>query len=105
MYLDRLKRHGPTLVCVVSLTEELAMEQARRADRPVCAEVEGGLFEPDVEAAFVVVFTEEELCTPDQVAASRQVFVGRPGLEVPGTPVFADGTMVLTDMTPAGTDG
>ncbi len=32
LYLDRLKKHGPTLECVVSLTEELAMEQARRAD-------------------------------------------------------------------------
>jgi len=32
MYLDRLKRHGPTLECVVTLTEELALEQARRAD-------------------------------------------------------------------------
>ncbi len=32
MYLDRLKRHGPALECVVTLTEELAMEQARRAD-------------------------------------------------------------------------
>ncbi len=30
--LDRLKRHGPTLFCVVSLTEEVAMEQAKRAD-------------------------------------------------------------------------
>ena len=33
MYLDRLKRHGPTLECVVTLTEELALNQARRADK------------------------------------------------------------------------
>lgn len=32
MYLDRLRRHGPALECVVTLTEELALEQARRAD-------------------------------------------------------------------------
>jgi Asp-tRNA(Asn)/Glu-tRNA(Gln) amidotransferase A subunit family amidase len=32
MYLDRLKRHGPTLECVVTLTEELALDLARRAD-------------------------------------------------------------------------
>ena len=32
LYLNRLKEHGPTLECVVTLTEELAMEQARRAD-------------------------------------------------------------------------
>lgn len=32
MYLDRLKRHGPELYCVVTLTEELAMKQAQRAD-------------------------------------------------------------------------
>jgi Asp-tRNA(Asn)/Glu-tRNA(Gln) amidotransferase A subunit family amidase len=37
MYLDRLKRHGPTLECVVTLTEELAMEQARRADQELAA--------------------------------------------------------------------
>jgi len=33
MYLDRLKRHGPTLECVVTLTEERALRQARRADQ------------------------------------------------------------------------
>lgn len=33
MYLDRLRRHGDELNCVVTLTEELAMEQASRADR------------------------------------------------------------------------
>ncbi len=32
LYLDRLKRHDPTLHCVITLTEELAMEQAARAD-------------------------------------------------------------------------
>ncbi|HEU4365282.1 MAG TPA: amidase, partial [Candidatus Krumholzibacteria bacterium] len=35
MYLGRLKRHGPTLECVVSLTEERAMESARRADAEI----------------------------------------------------------------------
>lgn len=35
MYLDRLKRYGPTLQCVVTLTEERALEQARRADREI----------------------------------------------------------------------
>jgi len=32
MYLARLKRYGPKLNCVITLTEELAMEQARKAD-------------------------------------------------------------------------
>jgi Asp-tRNA(Asn)/Glu-tRNA(Gln) amidotransferase A subunit family amidase len=32
IYLERLKRLGPTLECVVTLTEELALQQARRAD-------------------------------------------------------------------------
>ena len=32
MYLDRLKRYGDTLKCVVTLTESLALEQARQAD-------------------------------------------------------------------------
>lgn len=33
MYLDRLRRLGPKLECVITLTEELALRQARRADR------------------------------------------------------------------------
>jgi Asp-tRNA(Asn)/Glu-tRNA(Gln) amidotransferase A subunit family amidase len=35
MYLDRLKRHGPRLECVVTLTEELALRQANRADAEI----------------------------------------------------------------------
>ncbi len=35
MYLGRLERHGATLECVVTLTEELAMRQARRADAEI----------------------------------------------------------------------
>jgi Asp-tRNA(Asn)/Glu-tRNA(Gln) amidotransferase A subunit family amidase len=37
MYLDRLKKYGPRLKCVVTLTEDLAMEQARRADQEIAA--------------------------------------------------------------------
>lgn len=36
-YLDRLKRFGPRLECVVTLTEDLALEHARRADREIAA--------------------------------------------------------------------
>src|SRR5207244_5187122 len=32
MYLSRLKRYGPKLLCVVTLTEDLAMKQAQDAD-------------------------------------------------------------------------
>jgi Asp-tRNA(Asn)/Glu-tRNA(Gln) amidotransferase A subunit family amidase len=32
MYLGRLERYGPRLECVVTLTQELALKQARRAD-------------------------------------------------------------------------
>ena len=32
MYLERLKRYGPKLICVVTLTEELALAQAANAD-------------------------------------------------------------------------
>ena len=35
MYLARLRRHGPTLECVVTLTESLAMRQAARADAEI----------------------------------------------------------------------
>jgi Asp-tRNA(Asn)/Glu-tRNA(Gln) amidotransferase A subunit family amidase len=37
MYLERLKKYGPKLECVVSLTEELALKQAQRADEEVAA--------------------------------------------------------------------
>ena len=37
LYLDRLKRYDPTLLCVVSLTEDIAMRQAQRADEEVAA--------------------------------------------------------------------
>ena len=37
MYLARLKKCGPMLECVVTLTEELAMAQARRADEEIAA--------------------------------------------------------------------
>ena len=36
-YLERLKKYGPKLNCVVTLTEDLALEQARRADREIAA--------------------------------------------------------------------
>jgi Asp-tRNA(Asn)/Glu-tRNA(Gln) amidotransferase A subunit family amidase len=37
MYLARLKKFGPSLLCVVNLTEELALEQAAQADREIAA--------------------------------------------------------------------
>ncbi len=37
MYLARLGRYGPKLECVISLTEDLALEQARRADAEIAA--------------------------------------------------------------------
>ncbi|MSU59254.1 MAG: amidase [Pedosphaera sp.] len=36
-YLDRLKKFGPKLECVVTLTEDLALAQARRADKEIAA--------------------------------------------------------------------
>lgn len=36
-YLDRLKKYGPALECVTSLTEELALQQARQADQEIKA--------------------------------------------------------------------
>jgi Asp-tRNA(Asn)/Glu-tRNA(Gln) amidotransferase A subunit family amidase len=38
--LDRLRKYGPELECVVSLTEQRALDQARRADR----EIEAGQY-------------------------------------------------------------
>lgn len=37
IYLDRLKRFDPRLRCVITLTEDHALEQARRADREIAA--------------------------------------------------------------------
>jgi Asp-tRNA(Asn)/Glu-tRNA(Gln) amidotransferase A subunit family amidase len=37
MYLARLKKHGPALNCVVTLTEELALQQAAQADKEIKA--------------------------------------------------------------------
>ncbi len=37
MYLDRLRRYDPILHAVVTLTDSLALEQARRADREIAA--------------------------------------------------------------------
>src|SRR5690349_24605158 len=35
MYLDRLKKYGPKLLCVVTLTEDLALKQAAAADAEI----------------------------------------------------------------------
>ncbi len=35
VFLDRLRAYGPELECVVTLTEDLALEQARAADREI----------------------------------------------------------------------
>jgi Asp-tRNA(Asn)/Glu-tRNA(Gln) amidotransferase A subunit family amidase len=37
LYLERLKRFDPRLHCVITLTEDLALEQARRADEEIAA--------------------------------------------------------------------
>jgi Asp-tRNA(Asn)/Glu-tRNA(Gln) amidotransferase A subunit family amidase len=37
MYLDRLKRYGTKLLCVVTLTEDLALQQAAEAEREIKA--------------------------------------------------------------------
>jgi Asp-tRNA(Asn)/Glu-tRNA(Gln) amidotransferase A subunit family amidase len=35
MYLERLKKYSPKLLCVITLTEELALEQAAKADEEI----------------------------------------------------------------------
>ena len=37
MYLNRLKKYGPKLECVITLTESLAVRQARMADKEIAA--------------------------------------------------------------------
>jgi Asp-tRNA(Asn)/Glu-tRNA(Gln) amidotransferase A subunit family amidase len=36
-YIDRLKKYGPTLHCVIEITEEIAMRQAKNADAEMAA--------------------------------------------------------------------
>lgn len=36
-YLDRLKRYGPKLECVITITEERALQEAKRADAEIAA--------------------------------------------------------------------
>jgi Asp-tRNA(Asn)/Glu-tRNA(Gln) amidotransferase A subunit family amidase len=42
LYLSRLKTYGPKLECVVTLTEDLALDQARKADREIAAGIYKG---------------------------------------------------------------
>jgi Asp-tRNA(Asn)/Glu-tRNA(Gln) amidotransferase A subunit family amidase len=35
LYLERLKKHNPTLQCAITITEELAISQAKRADEEI----------------------------------------------------------------------
>jgi Asp-tRNA(Asn)/Glu-tRNA(Gln) amidotransferase A subunit family amidase len=37
MYLERLKKYGPKLECVITITEERALEHAKRADEEIAA--------------------------------------------------------------------
>ncbi len=37
LYLSRLKKYGPRLNCVITLTEELALKQAKRADEEIAS--------------------------------------------------------------------
>jgi Asp-tRNA(Asn)/Glu-tRNA(Gln) amidotransferase A subunit family amidase len=37
MYIKRLKKYGPRLECVITLTEEIALKQARQADEEIAA--------------------------------------------------------------------
>jgi Asp-tRNA(Asn)/Glu-tRNA(Gln) amidotransferase A subunit family amidase len=37
LYLERLKKYGPKLECVITLTEDLALRQAKRADEEIAA--------------------------------------------------------------------
>jgi len=37
MYLNRLKKYGPRLECVITLTEDLALAQAKRADEEIAS--------------------------------------------------------------------
>jgi len=42
LYLERLKQYDPTLLCVISLTEERAMAQARRAEQEIMSGIYRG---------------------------------------------------------------
>ena len=41
-FIERLKKYGDTLQCVISLTEDIAMQQARQADEEIAKGVYRG---------------------------------------------------------------
>ena len=75
MYLGRLKKYGPALECVVTLTEALAMKQAERADRELAAGKDRGLLHGIPYGAkdlFATAGDDELLLTPSTVMLSHQ---------------------------------
>jgi Asp-tRNA(Asn)/Glu-tRNA(Gln) amidotransferase A subunit family amidase len=74
MYLGRLKRFGPKLECVVTLTEGLALEQARRADREIAAGKYKGLLHGIPYGAKDLLSTKGIKTTWGSVPYKDQVF-------------------------------
>ena len=72
MYLTRLKRDGPRLEAVITLTEELALKQARRADEEIAA---GKLLDPKAIAE-----TYYQLHIQDRTAWTQELDL-RPAVE------------------------
>jgi len=93
LYLDRLKRFDPVLHCVITSTEELALEQADRADRELASGQDRGPLHGlpwGVKDLFSVPgYRTTWGATPyrDQIRAEKATVVAR--LEEAGAPLLA----------------
>lgn len=73
-YLERLKRFGPRLECVVTLTEDLALRQARRADAELARGIYRGPLHGIPYGVKDLLATREIRTTWGSVPFQQQVF-------------------------------
>ena len=74
MYLDRLRKYGPVLECVITLTDDLALQQAERADEEIAAGNYKGLLHGIPWGAKDLLATKGIKTTWGSVPFKEQVF-------------------------------
>ncbi|MBI3365593.1 MAG: amidase [Ignavibacteriae bacterium] len=74
MYLSRLKKYGPRLESVITLTEDLALKQARRADEEIAAGKYRGPLHGIPYGAKDLLSTKEIRTTWGSVPYKEQIF-------------------------------
>jgi Asp-tRNA(Asn)/Glu-tRNA(Gln) amidotransferase A subunit family amidase len=74
IYLERIKRYGPRLNCIVTITEELALQQAQRADDELAAGHYRGPLHGIPYGAKDLFATKDILTTWGDIPYKEQVF-------------------------------